>query len=73
MTSTTKIITRPLGKDGPEVPRLGLGFVGLSGSYGHSGSDEDRLAFLDNVYKTGEVFWDVGECTSIIVVKQQLD
>ena len=61
MASFSKLPTRPLGKNGPQVPRLGLGMVGISGVYGLPGSDEERLAFLDEVYKRGETFWDTGK------------
>ena len=61
MNSFSKLSTRPLGKDGPQVPRLGLGFVALSGAYGSPGTDTERLAFLDEAYKRGEIFWDTGE------------
>lgn len=61
MSSTVpQLRTSPLGKNGPQVPRLGLGFVGLAGHYGAAGTDEERLAFLDEVYKRGETFWDTG-------------
>ncbi|KAF2665019.1 hypothetical protein BT63DRAFT_392337 [Microthyrium microscopicum] len=59
MSKVTKPLpTRPLGRNGPEVPRLGLGLMSLSGNYGLPGSDETRLAYLDEVYKAGETFWD---------------
>jgi aryl-alcohol dehydrogenase-like predicted oxidoreductase len=51
---------RKLGKNGPEVPRLGLGLMGLSGVYGLPAPDKERLAFLDEAYKMGERFWDTG-------------
>ena len=60
MASFAKPSTRPLGKGGPQVPRIGLGMVGLSGVYSLPGSDAERLAFLDEVYKKGELFWDTG-------------
>ena len=60
MASFAKLPTRPLGKGGPQVPRIGLGMVGLSGVYGLPGSDAERLAFLDEVYQKGELFWDTG-------------
>jgi aryl-alcohol dehydrogenase-like predicted oxidoreductase len=48
----------PLGKSGPQIVRLGLGLAGLSGVYGNSISDSERLAFLDHAYNTGLTFWD---------------
>ncbi|PYI16394.1 Aldo/keto reductase [Aspergillus violaceofuscus CBS 115571] len=50
--------TRPLGKDGPSVPRLGFGTMGLSAFYGPTKPDAERLALLDKAYELGETFWD---------------
>lgn len=59
--SNGNIILRQLGKNGPQVPRLGLGCVPLGGgAYGVAGSDKDRLAFLDEAYAMGARFWDTG-------------
>lgn len=59
----SKLPTRPLGKNGPQLPRLGLGLMNSSGTYGLPGLDADRLTFLDEAYKMGEVFWDTGTLT----------
>jgi aryl-alcohol dehydrogenase-like predicted oxidoreductase len=57
--SVPKAPTAPLGKDGPQVVRLGLGLAGLSGIYGTNiTSDSERLAFLDHAYAIGQTFWD---------------
>lgn len=53
--------TRPLGRNGPLVPRLGLGLMGLSGQYGYSASESARLRFLDESYVRGQFFWDTGQ------------
>lgn len=50
--------TAKLGKNGPQVTRVGFGAMGLSAFYGKPKSDEERLAFLDKVYEAGETFWD---------------
>ncbi|KAF2035480.1 aldo/keto reductase-like protein [Setomelanomma holmii] len=50
--------TAPLGKNGPEVTRLGFGLMGLSAFYGKPKSDNERLALLDQAYDLGERFWD---------------
>lgn len=50
--------TTTLGKDGPSVTAIGVGLMSLGHAYGHAGSDEERLAFLDNLYNVGETFWD---------------
>jgi hypothetical protein len=51
--------TRQLGHDGPTVPALGLGLMGLSTTwYGDLLPDEERLAFLDAAVERGATFWD---------------
>ncbi|KAL4941125.1 hypothetical protein BDV06DRAFT_229867 [Aspergillus oleicola] len=54
----TRLPTRPLGKNGPEVVRLGFGTLGLSTFYGPPPPDPERFAVLDKAYKLGETFWD---------------
>ena len=61
MTSPKQLTKRHLGQDGPEVPRLGLGLLGASGTYGTPRSHADRLTFLDQAYTKREIFWDTGE------------
>ncbi|KAL6707226.1 hypothetical protein ACN47E_004773 [Coniothyrium glycines] len=50
--------TAPLGHDGPQVTRLGLGLMGLSAFYGAAKPDPERLAVLDRAHELGERFWD---------------
>ena len=51
-----------LGKNGPSVPALGLGLMGLSfESYGSISSDEERFEFLDRAYELGARNWDTAE------------
>jgi aryl-alcohol dehydrogenase-like predicted oxidoreductase len=50
--------TRKLGKNGPQVPAMGFGLMGLSAFYGQPESDEDRFKVLDRAYELGETFWD---------------
>lgn len=50
--------TAPLGKNGPQVNRLGFGLMGLSVFYGKPKPDHERLALLDAAYEMGERFWD---------------
>jgi hypothetical protein len=52
--------TRPLGKNGPMVTRLGFGAMGLGAFYGAAKPDAERLALLDKAYELGEWFWDTG-------------
>ncbi|KAI0185903.1 putative aldo-keto reductase [Xylaria flabelliformis] len=50
--------TRALGRNGPHIPTLGLGLMGLSSFYGSPPSDEERLALLDRAYELGCTHWD---------------
>ncbi len=50
--------TAQLGRNGPQVNRLGLGLMGLSMFYGASKPDEERLEVLTQAHKLGERFWD---------------
>ncbi|RSM00849.1 hypothetical protein CDV31_011602 [Fusarium ambrosium] len=61
----------PLGKNGPLVPQLGFGLMGLSfGTYGSVPSDEERFALLDHAHEVGSTFWDsadlYGDCEELI-------
>ncbi|KAI1154383.1 putative aldo-keto reductase [Nemania diffusa] len=50
--------TRTLGPNGPQIPALGLGLMGLSSFYGVPPSDEERLKLLDRAYELGCTHWD---------------
>lgn len=51
-----------LGKNGPSVPALGYGLMGLSyDTYGSIPGDEERFAILDRAYELGATFWDSAE------------
>jgi aryl-alcohol dehydrogenase-like predicted oxidoreductase len=54
----TKLPTAKLGKNGPEVTRMGFGLMGLSAFYGRPKPDEERFKVLDKCYELGELFWD---------------
>ncbi|KAL2076257.1 hypothetical protein VTL71DRAFT_1200 [Oculimacula yallundae] len=48
-----------LGKDGPMVPQLGFGTMGLTYAvYGAVANDEERFAVLDRAYELGARNWD---------------
>jgi len=55
---STTLPTAKLGKNGPQVTRLGYGAMGLSAFYGAPKPDEERFALLDKAYEAGEHFWD---------------
>jgi aryl-alcohol dehydrogenase-like predicted oxidoreductase len=59
--SPTPVPLRKLGKDGPSVPALGLGLMGMSFAYGTIPSDEDRFKVLDRAVELGATFWDSAE------------
>lgn len=61
----TTLPTRPLGRNGPQVARLGFGTMGLSAFYGPPKPDSERLAILDKAYELGETFWDSGKCSNL--------
>ncbi|KAK7739819.1 hypothetical protein SLS62_011208 [Diatrype stigma] len=52
----------PLGKNGPSVPRLGFGLMGMSHAvYGTPLSEEEHFAVLDRAVELGETFWDTAD------------
>ncbi|KAK4946953.1 hypothetical protein LTR10_014095 [Elasticomyces elasticus] len=57
----SKLPTRKLGKNGPEVTAVGYGCMGLSAFYGKPKPDEERYALLDHLYNSGELFWDTAD------------
>ncbi|RFU28500.1 hypothetical protein B7463_g7843, partial [Scytalidium lignicola] len=61
MASLSKLPVRQLGKNGPLLPRLGIGLMSLSGVYALPRPDDERLAFLDEAHKKGETFWDTAD------------
>lgn len=59
---TKPVPHQPLGKNGPSVPVLGFGLMGLSyDTYGSVPPDEERFALLDRACELGATFWDSSE------------
>ncbi|KAJ5729070.1 aldo-keto reductase [Penicillium malachiteum] len=58
MATFKTLPTRSLGRNGPLVPRVGLGLMGASGIYGTITPENARFELLDDAYNRGERFWD---------------
>jgi aryl-alcohol dehydrogenase-like predicted oxidoreductase len=61
MSSTQEIPQRQLGRDGPFIPAIGLGLMGMSMFYGTPPSDEERFKVLDRALELGATHWDSAE------------
>jgi len=59
--STSPASLRKLGNNGPSVPALGFGLMGMSGLYGSAPSDEERFKVLDRAVEIGATFWDTAK------------
>ncbi|KAL8979362.1 MAG: hypothetical protein Q9205_005290, partial [Flavoplaca limonia] len=53
-----KLPQRTLGRNGPQIPALGFGLMGLSSFYGVPTPDAERFALLDRAHELGCVHWD---------------
>ncbi|KGO44818.1 Aldo/keto reductase [Penicillium expansum] len=53
--------TRSLGRNGPQVPAVGVGLMSLGSIYGFAGSLEDKVAFLEHAHSIGARFWDTAD------------
>ncbi|KAJ5631630.1 uncharacterized protein N7484_011730 [Penicillium longicatenatum] len=52
---------RSIGKDGPQVPAVGLGLMSIGDAYGSAGTLEDKVAVLDHAHAIGQWFWDTAD------------
>jgi len=63
MPSTSSVL-RPLGNNGPLVPRVGFGTMGMGFPCSRVATpipDPERLALLDRAYELGCTFWDMSD------------
>ncbi|KAK7224650.1 hypothetical protein V2G26_012653 [Clonostachys chloroleuca] len=59
--TTSDPLLRRLGQNGPRVPAVGLGLMGVSMGYGPIDSDEQRLKLLDRAWELGCTSWDTAD------------
>ncbi|KAF7157642.1 hypothetical protein CNMCM5623_002016 [Aspergillus felis] len=52
---------RTLGRDGPPVSAIGLGFGSIGGFYGPAGTIDERVALLEHAHAKGLRFWDMAD------------
>lgn len=62
MSTESSVLHYRLGKNGPSVPALGFGLMGMSHDvYGNIPTDEEKFALLDRAYELGARNWDSSE------------
>ncbi|KAG5665857.1 hypothetical protein KAF25_009982 [Fusarium avenaceum] len=70
MAPPAQLPLRQLAKNGPKIPAIGFGMMGLSVAYGMPESNEDRLKVLDRAWELGCTNWDTadvyGDCEDLV-------
>ncbi|KAJ4174464.1 hypothetical protein NW754_004880 [Fusarium falciforme] len=61
MAPPAQLPLRQLGKNGPKIPAVGFGLMGISIGYGATESDEERLKVLDRAWELGCTNWDTAD------------
>ncbi|RGP62798.1 alcohol dehydrogenase [Fusarium longipes] len=61
MAPPTQLPLRQLTKNGPKIPAIGFGLMGISIGYGAAESDEERLKVLDRAWELGCTNWDTAD------------
>jgi aryl-alcohol dehydrogenase-like predicted oxidoreductase len=58
------VLTRQLGRNGPQVTAIGFGAMSIGGAYGQQDTIESKLKVLDRAHEIGETFWDTADVYS---------
>ncbi|KAF5024704.1 hypothetical protein F66182_3218 [Fusarium sp. NRRL 66182] len=61
MAPPAQLPLRQLTKNGPKIPSVGFGLMGMSFGYGEPGPDEERLKVLDRAWELGCTNWDTAD------------
>ncbi|KAH7244047.1 NADP-dependent oxidoreductase domain-containing protein [Fusarium redolens] len=61
MAPPVQLPLRQLTKNGPKIPSIGLGLMGISVAYGAATSNEERLKLLDRAWELGCTNWDTAD------------
>lgn len=59
MSPPVSLPSQPLGKNGPQVPRIGVGLMNLS-IFNDRQTEEEKLSVYEGAWSKGQVFWDTG-------------